>query len=107
MCVFSTMGSVAIHSKMHWDVHHHGLWLQLMTPSCPILGDHFDIGHLIQKATTNNAPYTLMGQVVCLPTGLAAGSHVYSGINAQYVEQHMVLPHVSGDGQGQVTTWTV
>ena len=42
--------------QMRWDMHHHGLWLQLMTPSQLTMGDHFDSGHLIQRANNFNAP---------------------------------------------------
>ena len=56
--------TAAINPQMRWDVHQHGLWLQLMTLSCPTLGDCFDSENLIQKSNDFNSPHALVGQVV-------------------------------------------
>ena len=49
---------VVLHPNMHCEVPHDALWLRLMTPSSPVLGDRFDNGHLVQRAQAGNSCLT-------------------------------------------------
>ena len=54
----------AIHPNLRWDEPLAGLWLWIMIPARPSLGDRTDNGHLIGKTAVNVAPHGSTGQMV-------------------------------------------
>ena len=54
----------AIHPNLRWDEPLAGLWLQLMTPARPNLGDRTDSEHLIRNTVVNVTPPVNTGQVL-------------------------------------------